>query len=38
MVTPTQRGRYTYADYLLTPDDVRYELIEGELTMAQRRL
>ena len=34
MVTPTQRGRYTYADYLLTPDDVRYELIEGELTMA----
>ena len=34
MVTPTQQGQYTYADYLLTPDDVRCELIEGELILA----
>ena len=34
MVTQTRRGPYTYADYLLTPDDVRYELINGELIMA----
>ena len=34
MVTQTRQGPYTYADYLLTPDDVRYELIEGELIMA----
>ena len=34
MVTRTRRGPYTYADYLLTPDDERYELIEGELFMA----
>ena len=34
MVTQTGQGQYTYADYLLTPDDVRYELIEGELIMA----
>ncbi len=34
MVTRTLRGPYTYADYLQTPDDVRYELIEGELMMA----
>ena len=34
MVTRSRRGPYTYADYLLTPDDVRYELIEGELIMA----
>ena len=34
MVTRTRRGPFTYADYLLTPDDVRYELIEGELIMA----
>jgi len=27
-------GPYTYADYLLTPDDVRYELIDGELIVA----
>ncbi len=25
--------KYTYEDYLKTPDDVRYELIEGELLM-----
>ena len=34
MVTQTQQGQYTYADYLETTDDVRYELIEGELIMA----
>ena len=34
MVTQTRQGQYTYADYLQTPDDVRYELIEGELIMA----
>ena len=34
MVTRTLRGPYTYADYLLTPDDVRYELIDGELMAA----
>lgn len=25
--------KYTYEDYLKTPEDTRYELIEGELTM-----
>lgn len=34
MVIRTSRGPYTYADYLLTPDDVRYELIDGELIVA----
>ena len=34
MVTQLQHGPFTYADYLLTPDDVRYELINGELIMA----
>ena len=34
MVTQTRQGPYTYADYLETPDDERYELIEGELIMA----
>jgi Uma2 family endonuclease len=34
MVTQIQQGPFTYADYLLTPDDVRYELINGELIMA----
>ncbi|MFQ5901966.1 MAG: Uma2 family endonuclease [Thermodesulfobacteriota bacterium] len=27
------KNRYTYEDYLKTPDDERYELIEGELIM-----
>jgi len=27
------KKKYTYEDYLKTPDDVRYELIEGELLM-----
>lgn len=34
MVTQTRQGQYTYADYLQTPEDVRYELINGELIMA----
>lgn len=34
MATPTRQGQHTYADYLQTPDDVRYELIEGELVLA----
>jgi Uma2 family endonuclease len=34
MVTPKPGIKYTYADYLLTPDDVRYELIDGELILA----
>ena len=29
----TAKKKYTYADYLETPDDERYELIEGELFM-----
>lgn len=28
-----EKRKYTYEDYLKTPDDVRYELIEGELIM-----
>lgn len=26
-----EKKKYTYEDYLKTPDDKRYELIEGEL-------
>jgi Uma2 family endonuclease len=29
----TEKKKYTYADYLRTPEDERYELIEGELLM-----
>lgn len=29
----TEKKKYTYADYLKTPDDQRYELIEGDLIM-----
>src|SRR3990172_13184924 len=28
-----EKKKYTYEDYLKTPDDVRYELIGGELLM-----
>lgn len=31
--TVIEKKRYTYEDYLKTPDDKRYELIEGELLM-----
>jgi Uma2 family endonuclease len=29
----TEKRKYTYQDYLKTPDDKRYELIEGKLLM-----
>ncbi len=31
--TVKEKKRYTYEDYLKTPEDERYELIEGELLM-----
>jgi len=31
--TITEKKKYTYEDYLKTPDDKRYELIEGDLLM-----
>ena len=33
MVTPPPVIKHTYADYCLTPDDERYELLDGELIM-----
>ena len=33
MVTAPPALKYTYADYCLTPDDERYELLDGELIM-----
>ena len=33
MVTVTTRVRFTYEDYLNTPEDKRYELLDGELIM-----
>ena len=33
MGTITEKRKYTYEDYLKTPDDKRYELIEGDLLM-----
>ena len=30
-LTVSEKKKYTYDDYLKTPDDERYELIEGEL-------
>lgn len=33
MVTTVENRKYTYEDYLKTPDDKRYELIEGDLLM-----
>ncbi|MBI5192128.1 MAG: Uma2 family endonuclease [Nitrospirae bacterium] len=29
-----EKTRYTYEDYMKTPDDVRYELIDGDLLMS----
>ena len=34
MVTPQPGVKYTYEDYLNTSDDVRYELIDGDLILA----
>jgi len=31
--TATEKKKHTYEDYLKTPDDVRYELIQGDLLM-----
>jgi Uma2 family endonuclease len=31
--TVIEKKKYTYEDYLKTPEDERYELIEGELLM-----
>lgn len=31
--TAKKKKKYTYQDYLKTPDDVRYELIEGDMLM-----
>lgn len=33
MGTLVEKRKYTYEDYVKTPDDVRYELIEGDLLM-----
>ncbi len=33
MITAPAALKYTYADYCHTPDDERYELLDGELTM-----
>ncbi len=34
MVTALPALKYTYADYCRTPDDERYELLDGELVMS----
>ena len=34
MVTEKRRIKLTYEDYLSTPDDKRYELLDGELVLA----
>jgi Uma2 family endonuclease len=34
MVTTNPTTRFTYKDYLETPDDERWELLNGELHMA----
>ena len=31
MVTTKTRRKFTYEDYRNTPDDIRYELLDGEL-------
>jgi len=33
MVAEATRPKFTYADYLIAPDDARYELLDGELIM-----
>ena len=34
MLTPNPAIKFTYEDYKHTPDDKRYELLDGELIMA----
>lgn len=36
MATITDKKKYTYEDYLKTPDDERYELIESTIPKHQR--
>ena len=40
MAIPNPTMKFTYEDYLNTPDDKRYELLDGELVMppAPRRI
>ena len=33
MLSPTPAVKFTYEDYQHTPDDQRYELLDGELIM-----
>lgn len=33
MTTQTAKVKYTYEDYMRTPDDIRYELLDGELIL-----
>ena len=34
MTTQTAKAKYTYEDYMRTPDDTRYELLDGELILS----
>ncbi|MDE2688627.1 MAG: Uma2 family endonuclease [Chloroflexota bacterium] len=34
MTTQTAKVKYTYEDYMQTPDDIRYELLDGELILS----
>ena len=34
MTTQTAKVKYTYEDYMRTPDDIRYELLDGELILS----
>lgn len=34
MTTRAARTKFTYEDYMQTPDDVRYELLDGELILS----
>ena len=36
MLCSTPAVKFTYEDYQHTPDDQRYELLDGELIMAPR--
>ena len=34
MTTQTAKTKFTYEDYMQTPDDIRYELLDGELILS----
>lgn len=34
MTIQTAKAKYTYEDYMRTSDDVRYELLDGELILS----